>query len=126
MKYSDSDSDIDEKTEEQYERERKLIEEMFPNAKFDIAIDFSELDDIISEHSNIVIKNTYNCYCYDNCKRPTDYFYITAKEGEKMTNKFIIKELIKQKLCLECNHIFIEGFIKSKDSDCQFEICTGS
>jgi hypothetical protein len=44
-----------------------------------------------------------------------------------MTNKFIIQQLINQKLNLqECNHHFLEGFIKSKNSDCQLEIVVGS
>ena len=39
---SSSDSDC-EKTEEQYDRENALIDEMFPNAKFSIAIDWEEV-----------------------------------------------------------------------------------
>ena len=116
-------SDANEKTEEQYAYEREQIEQMFPNAEFVVAIDFEELIDVVTDLSNIVIKNTYGCYCYDNCERNTDYFYITTTNGEKMTNKFIIQELIKQGLKLECNHVFVED---SKDSDCQFEIWFGS
>jgi hypothetical protein len=105
-------SDTDEKTEEQYAYEREQIEQLFPNAKFEIAIDFAELDEVVTDLSNIVIKNTYGCYCYDNCERNTDYFYIATTNGEKMTNTFIIQELIKQCLKLDCNYVFVEGFIK--------------
>ena len=101
---------------------------MFPNAKFEIALDFEELDEVITDLSTIIIKNTYDCYCYcyDTCKRNADYFYITTTNGEKMTNKFIIQELLKQGLKLNCDHVFVEGFYKSKYSDCQFEIWIGS
>ena len=106
-----------EKTEEQYEAETTLINEMFPTAKFCVAIDYDELNEVVTDQPNIVIKNTYNCYCYDDNKRNTDYFYISAKKGEAITNKFIITELINQKLCLECNHIFLEGFAKNTLSE---------
>lgn len=43
-----------------------------------------------------------------------------------MTNKYIIQKLINQGLKMDCNHVFLEGFIKSKDSECQFEIFAGS
>jgi hypothetical protein len=33
---------------------------------------------------------------------------------------------IEQGLDLDCDHRFLEGFCKSKDSNCQFEIATGS
>jgi hypothetical protein len=117
----------DEELEEKYECERKQIDQMFQHALFDIAIELEELDEVVSDQTYIVVKNTYTCYCYDDCKKNTEYFYITCNPCEKMTNKFIIQELIKQKLNLQdCNHRFLEGFIKSKDSDCQLEIVVGS
>ena len=115
-------------TEQQYEAEINQIEEMFPNAKFSIAINIEDLDNVITDQTNIVVKHTYECYCYDNCNKNTDYFYITNRQDYKMkmTNKFIITELITQGLTLECNHVFLEGFIQSKDSHCQFELLVGS
>ena len=83
---------------------------------------FEELDNIVTDETDIVVKNTYDCYCYTN-KRKTDYYYIS---GKHITNKFIIYKLIEQGLDLDCDHRFLEGFCKSKDSNCQFEIATGS
>ena len=111
-----------EKTEEDYEKDIEEIEKMFPNAKFSVAIEIEELDNIVTDETYIVVKNTYDCYCYKN-KRNTEYFYIS---GKHITNKFIIYKLIKQGLDLDCDHRFLEGFCKSKDSNCQFEIATGS
>lgn len=119
----ENSADEIEKTEEQYEYEREQIELMFPDAKFEIAIDLEYFDDIITERNNIVIKHDYGCYCYDNCKRKTDWFFIT---GEKLTYKYVIGELIRQKLVLDCNHRFVEGFYKHPKSNCQFEIWVGS
>ena len=111
-----------EKTEEDYEKDIEEIEKMFPNAKFSVAIELEDLDDIVTDETDIVVKNTYDCYCHTN-KRNTEYFYIS---GKHITNKFIIYKLIEQGLDLDCDHRFLEGFCKSKDSNCQFEISTGS
>tara|TARA_B110000495_G_C22796776_1_gene465493 strand:- start:283 stop:699 length:417 start_codon:yes stop_codon:yes gene_type:complete len=121
-----SDFISDEKTEEQYCREIEIIDQLFPNAEFTIAINIEELDDILSDKSSIVIKNTYTCRCYDNCKKEPDYFHITRKIGEQMTQKYIILELIKQGLKRECDHHFLEGFDKTTTSECQFELSFGS
>ena len=94
----------------------------FPGALFSIAIDDSELDDILSESDQIMIKQNFDCDCL-HVKRVPRYFRIKGF-GNSLTNRYVIKELIKQRLSLECNHIFLEGFIKN--TDCQFELITGS
>jgi len=43
-----------------------------------------------------------------------------------MTVRYVIEELIKQGLKLDCNHHFLEGFNKTSGSGCQFELCVGS
>ena len=120
------EEDSCEKTEEEYEHEQRLIDEMFPNAKFSIAIDYDDLNELVTTRKNIVIKNTYTCYCYDNNPRKTDYFFVKSTSPEGITYRFLIEELIRQDLCLECNHNFVEGFMKSNDSECQFEMVIGS
>ena len=35
---------------------------MFPNAKFTIAIDIEELDEVVTEQPEIIIKQEYSCY----------------------------------------------------------------
>lgn len=112
-----------EKTDKEYAAEMEELDDIFPNAKFSIAIDIDELDDIITEQNNIVVQSTYNCYCYDDCKRKTDFFRIS---GNNMTNRFVLSKLIEQGLNLECNHIFVEGFNKIPNTNCQYEIITGS
>ena len=121
--YDDEDEDA---SMEKYEREQQIIEEMCPNAKFEIAIQLEYLDDVVSVENLIIIKHKYDCYCYDNVKpKKTKYFCINGN-GNAITNKFIIKNLIKQKLSLKCNHTFVEGFHKLANSNCQYEIMTGS
>jgi len=112
-----------EKTDEEIECEIEKMHNMFPNAQFEVAIDIGEIDNLITDKQFIIVKNTYNCYCYDNCKKITDYFNI---KGENITNRYVIEQLIEQGLHLDCNHHFLEGFYKTKDSDNQFEICVGS
>ena len=94
----------------------------FHGALFSIDIDDSELDNILSDSDQIMIKQDFDCDCF-HVKRVPRYFRIKGF-GNSLTNRYVIKELIKQRLNLECNHIFLEGFIKN--TDCQFELMTGS
>lgn len=116
-----------EKTEEEYDKERELIDEMFHHANFTVGIEMEDLDEVITDKKAIVIKSTYTCWCYDNRKRKTDYFMVI---GECITNKYVLNSLIEQGLNLDCDHNFIEGFVPIKNSDpnadCRFEIMTGS
>ena len=112
-----------EKTEEQYEKECEQIGLMFAGAKFVVSIELQDLDEVVSELPAIIVKNTRTCYCYDGKDSSIDYFYIS---GNNITNAFIIHQLVEQGLNLACNHCFLEGFRKTENSDCQFEICTGS
>jgi hypothetical protein len=111
-----------EKTDEEYEYDAEQINSMFPNAQFTIAIDIENIDELITDKHNLIIKRNYNCYCY-NYSKNTDYYYI---RGENMTVRYVIEELIKENLTLDCNHCFLEGFNKTLGSDCQFELCLGS
>ena len=105
-------------TDEEYE-----CEQMFPNAQFSIAINIEDMDKLITTEHQLIIKSKYNCYCYTNCKKNTDFFYI---QGENITHRYVIEQLIKQGLKLDCNHRFLEGFYKTVGSECQFELCVGS
>jgi hypothetical protein len=112
-----------EKTNEEYEYDAEQINIMFPNAQFTIAIDIEDMNELITDKQHLIIKSSYDCYCYDNAKKKTDYFYI---KGENMTVRYVIEELIKQGLKLDCNHHFLEGFNKISGSGCEFELCVGS
>ena len=113
-------SDILEKTEDEYEKEFELIQEMFPDANFTVSIPIEELDDVVSTEQTIVMKLNYNCHCYSECPKVCDWFNIRCNTDGKITNRTILNELIKQNLKLECDHQFIEGF--DKTTDVQFEI----
>lgn len=112
----------DEKTDEQYDQENQLIDEMFPNAQFTIAVDFKKLEHKITDKKFIIVKSVYDCYCYNFCNKPPDYFYI---HGENMTYRYVLEQLIKQGLSLDCNHQFVETICQIGDSNV-FEIWTGS
>ena len=94
----------------------------FKGAMFSIAIEDSELDNILTEKDQIMIKQDFDCYCFHK-KREPRYFHI-KRRSESLTNRCVIQQLIEQKMVLECNHVFLEGFIKK--TDCQFELGTGS
>lgn len=130
---------------EEFVMEQMEINRMFPNARFVIAIPLNEMEQVISHLDKIIIKQTYTCYCYDNFmndisetettdndtiingRPPPKWFPIHCQEGQKMTNKYVIKELIRQGLTLSCNHCFLEGIEPSlRGGDCQFELVTCS
>ena len=106
-----------EKTEEQYQTEFNLINEMFSDAKFNVSIDIDELDDVLSTEKTIVVKQTFTCHCYSNCNKHPSFYII---RGETMSQKYVIQELINQKFKIECDHQFIEGFDKLNET--QFEV----
>ena len=113
-----------EKTQEEIDIEIRQMDEMFPDAKFSPSIDLENLDDIVSDKKEIIIKQDFTCYCYDNMNKSPKYFTIKCSENESLTNKYIMTELMKQKMKIECDHRFVEGFDKHKDNI--YEIWTGS
>jgi len=118
---------------EKYEKEMEIINNMFPDAKFSICIDLEDMEEVLSKEKEIVLKNTYCCFCYKSdfnplsmnttglSKRPNDYFVI---KGDNLTYKYVIQELISQGFDPRCDHSFLEGF--QQTSDVQFDICLGS
>lgn len=118
----DSDSDVDNAN---YEADCEAISAMFPDAQFSVAMELDELDELLTNKTSISVKVTYTCYCYDYLgykKLPSIY----KIKGPRMTHKYVIEELIKQGLNLDCNHHFLEGFMPINKSDSKFEIVTGS
>ena len=112
-----------EHTDDKFHYDDKINDKIeFSDAMFSVAINESELDDIISESEQIIIKQDFTCYCF-NVKREPLYYRIKGI-GQKLTNRYIINELIEQKMNLECNHMFLEGFIKK--TDVQFELLVTS
>ena len=104
-----------------FEEEQRQLDAQFPNCKFSIAISLEDLDDPLTAEKTIVVKQVYNCRCYDNAPRKTDWFVIKA---DPITSRVVLNELIKGGLDLECDHHFVEGFHAL--TDCQFEIILGS
>lgn len=120
---------INEKSEDEIMKEINIINEMFPDALFDVCIDLNIMNNVLSENSIIMIKSDYTCFCYREFPRNTDFFIITRPKNGKITYRHVFTELINQGLNLinqGCNHIYIEGITQSKNSNCQFEFCLGS
>jgi hypothetical protein len=112
------------KTEQDYESDMNYLQNEFKNAQFEVCIDPCELDDIVSELPQIVLKNQYNCYCYTDQRRPDDYFVMRSNN---LTYRYIIQQLIDRNFAPNCNHKFLEGFCKSTNPDSieyQFMMCS--
>ena len=113
-----------EKTEEEYENEFEKLEEMFPDASFTVSIPIEDIDDVVSTENIIMVKCSYKCCCYSTCPKVSEWFNIRCPTDDKITNRTILNELMKQNLKLECNHQFIEGF--DQITDIQFDIANFS
>ncbi len=97
----ESNAEVERTADEQFDYEMNQIEIMFPNAKFTISMPLEDLDKVITDQPHRMIKHTYNCYCYDECPRNAELYYIS---GESLTILFILQKLIAQELVLDCNH----------------------
>ena len=109
-----------------YNNEINEIDKMFPmntDAHFTISIPLNKMDKLITTSKMIIIKQTFDCYCYGNMNLCPKLFIIC---GEKITNKYILQKLIEYNLKLDCNHVFIEGFVKKNGFPNVYEIFTGS
>jgi hypothetical protein len=107
--------EYDEEAEfRKFECERKIIDELFPNAQFEISIELENLDSIITTKKEIKLLQTFDCYCYQgiegtsNANTKSDKLFIIKSNNNPMTIRYIINELIKQNFTLECNHRFLE------------------
>jgi hypothetical protein len=76
---------------------------------FEICIDDDALDEVLAETNRIVLKIKFNCYCYDNNPRNTEY-YILNSNNNIITVRDAINCLIENKFKCGCNHVFLEGF----------------
>ena len=102
IEYEDEDKEY-----KNFEFKMKIIEELFPNVKFSICMDFNDLHKVITSKKKVTLIQTFNCYCYDTSPLPTKTFII--KSNKPMTRRYIINELIKQDFTLDCNHCFLES-----------------
>jgi hypothetical protein len=115
----DSDSEVS------WEEEHAILHKTFPKAKFCVCLSLKELEHVLSTEPEIVLKCSHNCYCYDKHPRPSDYFFVKRK-GNSILVKDAIQALQDAKYDPMCNHTFLEGFEKTKDSDIQFSVFFGS
>ena len=102
-------NDYDENSDNMYELQFKIMDELFPNAKFDICIPMNELYKVFSVKKDVplTLTQTFECGCYVNSPRPTKNYII--KYNNHMTRRYIINELIKQDFTLECDHCYLEA-----------------
>jgi hypothetical protein len=115
---------------ENYVREHAILDSLFPDVGFDIAVSLDELDDTVSELDHIIIKNVHDCYCYIQEPKMTDYIDIKKKSGG-ITTRDVLNELNRIKYCCDCNHRFFELVTPCIDSSgnkssTQFQIFFGS
>ena len=113
-----------EQTYDQFENEKNMINQEFPNTQFTISIPYNELDNVVSMDSTIYILDSRYCYCNEHNPLDTRIFKITS--NRPITNRIVLKELIRQRLSIDCNHHFVEGFHKLNNNPRMFEILTGS
>lgn len=114
------------------ERGHKTLESLFADVGFDISISVDELDVVLSPLDHIIIKHTFDCYCYcfDENPKNTDFIDVKKIDGN-ITTRDVLNELNKIKNVCECAHRYCE-FIgpcidsSGNKSNTQFVICFGS
>ena len=105
--------DDEEKGYTMYKFEQTIIDELFPNAMFDICIDYKDLHTVITTKKKVKLIQTFDCYCYSDSIQMKNIFVIQSTKP--MTRRYIINELIKQDFKLECNHYFLESIDVNND-----------
>jgi hypothetical protein len=86
-----------------------------------ISIDESELDEVLIEGHILVLKCTFNCYCYDISPRQTEYYILQKEDKSDITYRDAIKCLEDNNFTCNCNHTFLEGF--DRITDIQYSPC---
>ena len=108
--------------ETRYEEYRMKLKNEFPNATFEIAMDYEQLDMYIHPPLNtIVVHYIRDCYCFQPKKRTLKY-YIHSKR--LLTYREVINQLIEQNVIFTCNHRFFEGITHIRGN--HFEVMLGS
>ena len=116
-----NDADEDKIIDEWFD----YLQERFAGANFTISMDKKELNKILSTEKRIVIKQDFNCYCFDGCcneERPKTRFFVIRNDIMSVEN--VIDELIKQDCNTYCDHHFLEFF--DKKTEVRFEMIYGS
>jgi excinuclease UvrABC helicase subunit UvrB len=96
-------------TDTEYETEWKIIQQMFPDAKFTISIALEKMNKIITNNDIVVIQLIHNCYCYEDNERKNEYVLV-KNDGNGITYKNLIDALIKEQYDPNCSHYFLENF----------------
>ena len=87
----------------------------FPDAHFTVCINSNELDKVIVDKEIVAIKCIFNCPCYHEFYRKSEY-YICRKNRMGITNRDLINCLIENGYYNECDHIFLEQFCIDTES----------
>jgi hypothetical protein len=86
--------------------EDECVDDLFEQHDFTICLSLKKLNELVSTKSSIKIIETYTCYCHDEDPRENEIFEI---HGDKLTNKYVIEQLINQGISRDCNHCFLES-----------------
>ena len=120
-----SEYENDEDMEAHYEEQRVELDRLFPDVRFTLAIELEDLDIQLSTLDKIIVKNTYNCYCYADNPAPNDYIEVDKPEGQThITYRDVIQKLSDIGYDPECNHHFLEGI--QETTPIQFDLWFGS
>lgn len=91
---------------------------------FIVCMNKSELQKVLSDHPFIILKQSYDCYCYtlSGISKQPDFFRIHNRTG-KIRIHDVVDQLVEIDF-MPCNHKFLETI--NKMTDVQFEIFWGS
>ena len=102
-----SDSEFDEA---KFKAEIEEIHKQFPNARFSIDLSLDEIDSVVSNTDQLAIKCVFNCYCYSEAPRNSEFYICKNPKGKDITNRDLVECLIENKFAPDCDHRFLEIF----------------
>ncbi len=115
---------------EMFLKDQAIVEETFPDAKFDVCIYPADFDDECCDgRTDVMIRHKCECYCWDNTPhlRPTYFIHVT--NTKPITNRMVANALIENGFNPDCNHRFFEGVYKKNrgnNESMEYELCMGS
>lgn len=109
-----------------FARNQELINDIFPDARFEIAFMVEDFDRVLSHQPVIFVKCAHHCYCYSTHPRQSEYIPVRNTTGKGICLKDAIKALVDVQYDPNCGHYFLEAFVPTKDSGVQFEARFGT
>tara|TARA_R100000655_G_scaffold80022_1_gene119440 strand:+ start:1033 stop:1434 length:402 start_codon:yes stop_codon:yes gene_type:complete len=112
--YEDYEKKMNDRTDEEWSEQIDYSVKKFDHAKFVCYIFKDTLQFDFSKEKMVVIKQTFNCSCFNNDNRPQNKYFV-INNNNNLTLEEVIEELIKQGFEAGCDHYFLDDIEQETD-----------